>query len=297
VVGELQDRLGLGIGPLAAALRRGELRQDPVPDVEGPRDGRAGGVADRKLRDLRQARLNRVVQPEVADDPPEQRLLENLGRELKAIDLGYAEDNTGKAVNPCERFVNSELIADDLRYVYECISIPSMESEKELVPYGKLSVFDQSKQIIHQELIPFAVDACGEYPLLMSKITSIPNNKLTSPKRDWALVVICGGISSTHQFLKVFMNSPTMLNSTTLHFGDNVPNLTDKNGDGLYEAVAYRRVLFTDVAYSGDRYMTVYQLNIDDTMGRPGGKPDTPGWSSPCCDVNINLSSIPVSLG
>ena len=67
----LEDRLGLGIGSLAAALGRGQLGQDPVPDVEVTRDRRPGRVADRELGNLDQPRLDGVDQAEVAHDPRE----------------------------------------------------------------------------------------------------------------------------------------------------------------------------------------------------------------------------------
>ena len=185
---------------------------------------------------------------------------------LMLPNLCYAGDKENKEIQPCGKFNKLELAADDLTYVYECVSIPSPESAKEYVPSGKITVLDEGKRIIYQELSPYAIDSCAAYPFLSTIRTSIPNYKLTSPKREWSLAVICGGISSTHQFLKIYMNDPIALNSTTLHFGDTPPNLADKNGDGLYEAVVFRRVLLDDVAYSADRYMTVYQLNIDDTM-------------------------------
>lgn len=177
--------------------------------------------------------------------------------------LCHAEDTE---IKPCGKFSKLEFVADDITYVYECISIPNPESVKEHIPSGKITVFDEEKRIIFQESSPYAIDSCGAYPLLSTLRMSIPNYKLTSPKRELSLAVICGGISSTHQFLKIYMNDPIGLNSTTLHFGDTPPNLSDRNGDGLYEAVVFRRVLLDNVAYSADRYMTVYQLNIDDTM-------------------------------
>ena len=66
--------------------------------------------------------------------------------------------------------------------------------------------------------------------------------------------------------LKVFLNDPIYLMNATLEFGSSTPNLEDIDGDGFYEAKVYRRILFDDIGYSRLSYLTVYKLNIDETL-------------------------------
>ena len=65
----LEHRLRLHASPPAAALRRGQLRKDPAPDVEVAGDGGAARVPHRELRDLDQAGFDGVDEPEVAHHP------------------------------------------------------------------------------------------------------------------------------------------------------------------------------------------------------------------------------------
>ena len=85
----LSTASGFGLAAPPAPLAGGELLHDPLPDVEVSCAVLPGRVGDRELRDLDQARLDRVRQPELADDPGEDPV--RLGARARQVVRGGGE--------------------------------------------------------------------------------------------------------------------------------------------------------------------------------------------------------------
>src|SRR5437667_11329089 len=73
------------IGALASTLRRRQLRENPMPNVEVAGNCRPSRVAYRELRNLHQAGFNCINQPEIAHNPWERavRCLPNSPQEIR----------------------------------------------------------------------------------------------------------------------------------------------------------------------------------------------------------------------
>jgi hypothetical protein len=158
-----------------------------------------------------------------------------------------------------------ELTVEGLTYKYNAVPIRPEVGEV----YGAITIRNNKGEIQYQEntwLQPCmhsfpAVSKLPQKPLSSARLN---RGKLTNTER-W-LVVLCGTSTGQHQMLKVFLNDPIYLMSTTLEFEGTTPNLADIDGDGFYEAKVYRRILFDDIGYSRLTYLMVYKLNIDETL-------------------------------
>ena len=168
----LQDRLGLGVGPLAAALGRRQLGQDPLPDVEVARDRRARRVAHRELGNLHQAGLDGVDQAEVADDPRERPvgLLPDPAEEVRSCREVDAQVDSPHLLNAVQT------IDPDRRLLLERLNVllvfKLLVEQFSLAPRSRLFTLDPVGMVglvVHHEdvLLPShlsaddAVDQCG----------------------------------------------------------------------------------------------------------------------------------------
>ena len=68
-MGILQNRFGFWQSPLATAFGCSKLWLYPLPDVEIAGNRRTRRIAHSQLRYFYQTRLDRIYQPEIADDP------------------------------------------------------------------------------------------------------------------------------------------------------------------------------------------------------------------------------------
>jgi hypothetical protein len=178
---------------------------------------------------------------------------------VQAIDLQKVQQKQEKRL---------EVEADGYTYVYEAVPALVQESRKEIFYNGKITVKDGKKDLIYQEIMPFSPGMCSGFPPLSKLPIKLPGYKMVSgdPEKVIWLVVLCGSITGRHQTMKIFLSTSVSLRSTFLHFEDTSPNLSDIDGDGLYEAVVFHRVLFDDVGYGVVHYLTIYKLNIDSTI-------------------------------
>jgi len=162
-----------------------------------------------------------------------------------------------------------EIEADGYTYTYEAIPTPIQESRVEMFYQGKITIRGPDKRVVYQEITPFQPGMCSGFPKISKlSVKNLPVYKLLGgePGKERWLVIICGSYTGRHQTMKVFFKDPISLKSTSLHFEDTTPNLSDIDGDGLYEAQVSRRVLFDDIGYGVLPYLTVYKLNIDNNL-------------------------------
>jgi hypothetical protein len=156
---------------------------------------------------------------------------------------------------------NLELTVEGLTYKYEAIR-PSLGGGLITIRNSQGKLQYQETTFLQPGMCPFP--AVSKFPQRPLGSARLPLGELTNKER-W-LVVLCGTSTGQHQMLKIFLSHPVYLMSTTLEFGSTTPNLKDIDGDGFYEAMVYRRILFDDIGYSRLSYLTVYKLHIDETL-------------------------------
>src|ERR1035438_7125102 len=113
----LENRLGLWIGSLAATLRRGQLRQYPMPNVEVTGDSSSRRISHGQLRNLHQPRLDGIDQTKVADHPRERAIgrLTDSAQEVGRRRQVHAEVDASQlldaiqAINPDRGFLEELL--------------------------------------------------------------------------------------------------------------------------------------------------------------------------------------------
>lgn len=163
--------------------------------------------------------------------------------------------------NPKENLQQTEsLESEGLTYEYISLQPDEATSNKYDIDgsIGKIRISEtlNRKNIIYLE--EFALkpgcDKCAT-------ISRLPMGK------EW-LVALCGSTGGRHQSIKIFKRGYILLDfrTATLDFENTNPNIADINNDGFYEAIVYRRVMFSDGEYSSSEYLMVYKLNVDSTL-------------------------------
>ena len=163
----------------------------------------------------------------------------------------------------------NELEVEGLTYIYEAVPVTHPVSKEVMYYWGKITIRDKkNKDTIYYESNSLQPDTCGQFPVISKKPFKSPSYKVLGgdPNRDRWLVILCGSSAGRHTTLKIFFNDPSIsLRTTSIHIEDTVPNFSDKDGDGIYETRAYRRVLL-EGEYGTVPYLTIYELNVDSTI-------------------------------
>jgi len=177
----------------------------------------------------------------------------------------YAQAVEPQALSKSKKEEIYEIEAQGYKYKYEAVPF-----EAETIFYrGKVTIRGPDNTVRHEEIMPFQPGMCNGFPPISKlpvKSSAVYEMLMVDPKKEMSLAILCGSISGRHQTMKIFLNTPVSLKSTSLHFGDTKPNLSDVDGDGFYEAKVYRRVLLDYAGYSLVSYLSIYKLYIDDNM-------------------------------
>jgi len=162
------------------------------------------------------------------------------------------------------KLYKEEIESEGYKYTYEAVPF---EAEQSLYK-GKITIRNSNNAVIYQEILDLQPGMCGKFPTISKFSFKLPSYKLIGgdPNTERWMVTICGSLTGKHKTLKVFFKDPISFKSTSLHFEDSSPNLSDIDGDGSYEAQVYRRVFFDGVGYGVIHYLTIYNLNIDSSI-------------------------------
>ena len=165
-----------------------------------------------------------------------------------------AERETGAAQG--SRAPSAQLEVGGYTYRYETVGVG-----------GKITIRSTSQgAVLYQEMTGVQPGRCAKNPVI-SKLPADPLRRFTEhhgvgPHERW-IAILCGGTTGHQQTIRVFIEHPTVfVRVTSLEFEDTIPNLTDLDGDGRYEAKVFRRILWPELGFLQD-YLQVYRLQID----------------------------------
>lgn len=170
---------------------------------------------------------------------------------------------------PASKDRNASLEVDGYKYEYQ--SVPVFDTTKKLMYYtGRIVVTGiVNQKDIYKENITLQPGMCDEFPPISKLPFKVPVSRVLGgdPKNDRTLTVLCGSNSGRHQTIKVFFFGPGGLRTTALDFENSKPNISAINiGDGIYESVVYRRVMFDgEIGIGTTPYIFVYALNVDNS--------------------------------
>lgn len=159
---------------------------------------------------------------------------------------------------------NVSLELDGYKYEYQSVPVLHSKSKKlkKLKYYiGRIAVSNiEKKQVIYEEKISL-LPGCGGFPSISKLAFKVPISILLggNHNEDRSLVLLCGSYTGRHATIKVFFNGPGEMRVTALDFENTNPNIRAINGDGIFESVVYRRVMFSGV---GDVGTTPYLFGI-----------------------------------
>lgn len=132
---------------------------------------------------------------------------------------------------------------------------------------GKITIRSTGEGTVrYQEITALQPGGCAKTPVIW-KLPADPLRRFTEHwgvgEHERWIAILCGSTDYRHQTIKVFIaDPPSGLRATALEFGDTIPNLTDLDGDGRYEAKVFRRILWPELGFLQD-YLQVYRLQID----------------------------------
>ncbi len=185
---------------------------------------------------------------------------------LVGQDVPAAERGTGATQGG--RDSAAQLEVGGYTYLYEKVAVPvAPGAQTDPYHYGKITIRSTGQgTVLYQERIGLQPGGCAKSPVIW-KLPADPLRRFTEhygvgPHERW-IAILCGSTDYRHQTIKVFIGDPPSgLRATALEFGDTIPNLTDLDGDGRYEAKVFRRILWPELGFLQD-YLQVYRLLID----------------------------------
>jgi hypothetical protein len=221
--------------------------------------------------------------PEIDSDPIEQQSVSS--GERAALRRTAVNNRISTTLTPCslvaaicfiggvihpsygieEKSKRSLIQADGFNYEYKSEAIKHPTTNEVMYQVGKIVVTDNDEKIVYEESSSLHPSACDGGSAVTKMSLKLPAARMLGgkPEKERSLVVLCGSISGRHQTLKVFLLGATGLRTTVLDFENTKPNLKDTDGDGVYEAQVYRRLLFDDIGYQTTPYMFIYELYVD----------------------------------
>ncbi len=163
---------------------------------------------------------------------------------------------------------NVSLELDGYKYEYQSVPVLHPESKELMFYTGRVAVSNiEKQQVIYEEKISLR-PGCGGFPSISKLAFKVPISKLVggNSNEDRSLVLLCGSYTGRHTTIKVFFNGPGELRVTALDFENTKPNIRAISGDGFFESVVYRRVMFSGESGIGTTpYMFVYALHVDNS--------------------------------
>lgn len=167
-----------------------------------------------------------------------------------------------------EAVQNVSLEVDGYKYEYQSVPVLHPKSKKLKYYIGRIAVSNiENQQVIYEEKISL-LPGCGGFPSISKLAFNVPISILLggNPNEDRSLVLLCGSYTGRHTTIKVFFNGPGEMRVTALDFENTDPNIRAINGDGIFESVVYRRVMFSGVGDVGTTpYLFVYALHVDNS--------------------------------
>lgn len=163
---------------------------------------------------------------------------------------------------------NASLELDGYKYEYQSVPVLHPESKELMFHTGRIAISNiEKQQVIYEEKISLR-PGCGGFPSISKLVFKVPISKLVggNPNEYRSLVLLCGSHTGRHTTIKVFFNGPGEMRVTALDFENTDPNIRAINGDGIFESVVYRRVMFSGVGDVGTTpYLFVYVLHVDNS--------------------------------
>lgn len=161
-----------------------------------------------------------------------------------------------------------ELKIDPYIFQYESVDVVK-KSKPNIRPLrnGKITIKKKERDIervIYEEYTEASPRAQGMFPALSKMPVMFPEDRIQLPKLSngrW-FVIFYGDNGGRSNTMKIFFTHGTSLLSATLELTDTSPNISDIDGDGIYEVKVFRRLLIGDT-YATTYYLIIYKLFCD----------------------------------
>lgn len=150
---------------------------------------------------------------------------------------------------------------------YQLFPVTNKKTGEILYNKGKITIRKEN-DVIYEKTVNYEPGSCENYKELSKNKLELAPEKMLSGKGDEerSVVIICGSVSGRHNILELFLNAPGEIRETSIDFENSIPNLSDRDGDGIYEAIVYRKILFDDIGYQTVPYLFIYELQVDNSI-------------------------------
>ena len=180
---------------------------------------------------------------------------------LFASPLARAEENQDKTKLDATTPYKEQIEADGYEYTYEAVPDPNQDDREKIRYVGKITIQDKHNNIFYQETTDLEPGDGEDFPRLSKWPVKVPNKYYNDHQQERWLVAIYGHYFGRQNTMRIFFRDSNV-RTTSLEFGDTVPNLQRTEDGGGYTAQVTRRILFPNAAGGLANCLTVYKLQV-----------------------------------